>query len=31
MAVPDVVAFDIEGGFDECDGSWVADDSVFAT
>jgi len=29
--VPDVVAFDIEGGFDECDGTGVADDCVFAS
>lgn len=29
--MPDVGALDIEGSFDECNGSRVADDSVFAT
>jgi len=31
MAVPDVVAFDIEGSFDECNCTGVADDGVLAS
>ena len=31
MAVPYVVAFDVEGGFDERDRAGVADDSILAS